>query len=334
VNGTCDSCDSDDQPVPKSSIDRPKPFSQQPRQHREAARGVGHQRALGEFEHDLGRVHPGLAHDALVTVGGAGVVQGRGRDIHRQLQPQPGAVPVALPAAGLGQHAFGQFVEQVIAFEHRHEMLRQDHPAVAAAPARERFDPDHPAVAQLHLRLEPRHDVAAGQGGADGFGGDLAGRVFLHVGRGFAQAAQGRGQFGFGQRLGHRVEHAQAAGAGHGLHGMQQGRVERADHQHRARQVALGEVVDEFDPVHARHVQVDHDHVRRLRHRLQQAQRAGAVGGLEGAGDAQFRQQAQRHAALEAVVFDHQDAQCRYGHQFPGRATQPQADRVGRVRRL
>ena len=64
-----------------------------------------------------------------------------------------------------------------------------------------------------------------------------------------------------------------------------------------------------------------------------------AVAGFVQAGDAEFGEQAQGHAALEAVVFDYQDAQGRQRHAIPRLRTRRQTESrerasSGRERRL
>jgi hypothetical protein len=76
-------------------------------------------------------------------------------------------------------------------------------------------------------------------------------------------------------------------------------------------------MTDELDPVHAGHVEVGDHHVGEIGGRLQQHQGRFAVRRLAAAHDADLGQQAQGHAALEAVVFHHHDAQLGEPHPFP-----------------
>jgi hypothetical protein len=121
-------------------------------------------------------------------------------------------------------------------------------------------------------------------------------------------------QLGDRQRFLDAAEHVQAVGAGHGLHGIDQRRVERAHQGDPARQLSLRDVADELDAVHAWHVEVDQDDVRRLPQAFEHGQRFRALGRFVHVGDGQFCQQAQCHPALEAVVLDHHDVQRGQGH--------------------
>jgi hypothetical protein len=278
----------------------------QAREHAEPARGIGHHQAFGDFQHHVGRIHAQFLHQALVMVGGSRVVQRRRRYVHRQAQAHAGGVPLPLPLAGLHQHRLGQRLGQPMAFDHRDEMPRQHHVAIRAPPTRQRLDADRLAVAELDLRLEPRHQFAGGERGAHVLAADLDRLVFPGLGLALLVLGQHRLQLVAGQRLLHAAEHEQAVGAGHGLHGVEQRRIERADQRHRARQPALGDMADEFDAVHARHVEVDEDHVRRLRLAFQQCERGSAVGRFQRILDAAFGEQAQGNPALEAVILHHQ----------------------------
>ena len=79
---------------------------------------------------------------------------------------------------------------------------------------------------------------------------------------------------------------------------------------------SLRDMADELDAIHAGHVQVDQDHVGRMRLLFQHGQRGGAIGGFQRVLDPEFGQQPQRHAALEPVVFHDHHVQGRQGHPF------------------
>jgi hypothetical protein len=248
-----------------------------------------------------------VLHHLLVVVGGGRIGEGRRRHVDRQVQGQALLVPAPLPQAGLLEHHVGQALRQALALDQRHELHRPHDVAVAATPARQRLDRHHLAVAELHLRLEPRQHLAVQQRGADVVELDLDRLVVVLLLQPHLIGGEHRAQLVRGQRLLDDAEHAQAVGAAHGLHGVEQRRIERAHQRHAARQPALGDMADELDAVHAGHVQVHQHHVRRLRQALQQFQRAEAVGGFVRGFDPEFGQQPQRHAALEAVVLDHHD---------------------------
>jgi hypothetical protein len=188
-----------------------------------------------------------------------------------------------------------------------------DHLAVVL-PARERFHADHLAVDELRLRLEPRHDLAFVQGTAQV--GDLDVHVFvlLHVVQVLFVAREQFLELLDAQGLFDGAQHVQPVGARHHLHGVEQGRIQRADQGDRAREAALGHVADELDAIHAGHVEVDQDHVGRGAHRLQHGERRGAVGRFQHLADAEVREQPQRHPALEAVVLHHHHTQCGQAH--------------------
>src|SRR5690606_2395611 len=242
------------------------------------------------------------------------IVQRRGAHVDGDVQAQSVAIPAAFPAAGLLEHAVGEVLGIALALEQRHEMAGPYHLAVAAAQARQRLDRHHPAVAELDLGLEPGDELAAQHRRAHLVQGDVDRFVVvmeLQAGVvGFEQRLQLLG----GERLLDAAEHAHAVGAGHGLHGIEHRRIERADQGDGTRQPALRHVADELDPVHARHVQVHQEDIGRLRQLPQYLQRRCAVGGLEAGPDPRFRQQAQRHPALEPVVLHDHHPQVRQAH--------------------
>jgi hypothetical protein len=260
--------------------------------------------------------------DLLVAVGGRLVVQGRGRNVDRQIQAQAVVLPAAFPRAGLFEDRVGEVGGQAVGFEQADEVMRADHLPVAALPARERFDADDLAVGEFGLRLEPRDDFALveaapqlGQVDEDRFV-DRVGLQALFITRehGF--------EFLDAQRLLDAPEHVKAIGARHHLHGVEQRRIQRTDQRHAARQPPLRNVADELDAVHAGHVQVDEHDVGRHAAVFEQRQRRHAVGRFLHLPDAQFSQQPQRQPALEPVVFHHHDPQRGQAHRDVPRKVQ------------
>ena len=286
----------------------------QARQQAQPARGIGHHRTLGDLQDHVLGLDAVAFDDRLVAVGCGGIGQRHRGHVDRQLQVHAGMVPLLLPAATGIQHAVGEHVGQAFALQHRHEQLRAHHAAIGTLPARQRLHPDHLAVAEFHLRLEPRHDLARVQCLGQRLHAELGVAVVLLVAGMVADLRQHVLELVPGQRLLHAAQHAQAIGAGHGLHGVQQGRVQRAHHHHGARQPLLRDVADAFDAVHARHVQVHQHHVRRRFLLAQHVQRVQSVRPFEHALDAEFGKQAQRDPALEAVVLHHHDLQTRQAH--------------------
>ena len=69
-------------------------------------------------------------------------------------------MPTLQPLAALFQHAVSEQVGITLTFQYRYKQHRADHAAIGAFPACQGFNPHHLAVAELHLRLEPRHDLA------------------------------------------------------------------------------------------------------------------------------------------------------------------------------
>ena len=193
-------------------------------------------------------------------------------------------------------------------------MVRPHQAAVGTLPARQRLHPDHLAVGELHLRLEPGGDLAVAQRLGERLHPELGHRIVRFLAGVLVEAVERRFQLVAGQRLLDAAEHAQAIGAGHGLHGVEQGRIQRADHHHRARQPLLRDVADAFDAVHARHVQVHQHHVGRRRLLPQHLQRMQAVGAFQHLVHAEFGKQAHRDPALEAVILHHHHLQFLQGH--------------------
>jgi hypothetical protein len=198
--------------------------------------------------------------------------------------------------------------------EQRHEHGRRHHAAVRQAPARQRLDADDLAVAEFHLRLEVRKDLAALQ---------RIERLFeRHVdlaaaaGAGVLELVQRehRRQLARRQRLVDAAEHAQARRARHHLHRVQQRGFHRADDGDRTGEALLRDDADELDAVHARHVEVDEDDVGLFGQRAQHLEGLEAVGGLVQRREPEIREQAQSQLALEAVVLDQQHAHSDQAH--------------------
>ena len=115
--------------------------------------------------------------------------------------------------------------------------------------------------------------------------------------------ADGLQQPARGERLADRAEHLEAEPAGGRLGRAQDAVVQAARDDDRRAGAALGDVAQELDAVHARHVEVADDDVR-ARVGAEQRERAVAVGGLQQPADAEVGEHLQRRPALELVVLD------------------------------
>ena len=105
------------------------------------------------------------------------------------------------------------------------------------------------------------------------------------------------------QRLAHRAQDLQPVGARGRLRGPQHPVVQPAGNHDRGIEAALGDVAQELDAVHARHVEVDDDDVG-FRLPGQQRERALTILGLQQAAGTEVGEDLQHRATLELVILD------------------------------
>jgi len=210
------------------------------------------------------------------------------------------------PMAGTHEHALGEGVDQALALEHGNEAHRTD-PVAVMAPARERFDADDVPCLDLDLGLEERLEFIVAQTFAQGIEADLDIR-FGHEGIfDLVVGAERFRELGGGQRFFDYAEHAQTVGPRHALYGVEQRGIERAGERDRARELARGDMTDEFDTVHFRQVEIDQHDVMWRRGLLEGGQSRLPVIGFAQTREPEFLEQAQCHAALKVVVFHDHD---------------------------
>ena len=130
----------DDQPVPKSSIDSPTPSAAQRVEDLGGAIGVGHDRALGELELERRRRDAVRAQAARDVVGQAAVEQAARGDVHRDAQVQAAVAPLADLGERLVEDVHRQRVHEAGVLGVPDEARRQHEPALGMAPAHERLD--------------------------------------------------------------------------------------------------------------------------------------------------------------------------------------------------
>ena len=257
-------------------------------------------------------------------IGNARVRQLFPGQVDRDVQVEPRVAPRPAIARALGQDRPGELADLRVVFQQAQEGIRQDDPVARMPPPGQCFRTLDATGAQFDLGLVERLELVRAQSRQDlvqGKGRRSRPRAFgIRLGPP-VQGDQFR-QLLLREGFLDRAQQAHAVRRAHRLDGVEQGPVQAAGDDQRGADARLPEAPDERQAVHAGHVDVGDDDVEGVLQFPGDLHGGAAILGLVHARGAQVLEHLHEHAALELVVFGHQEAKFARGHPMGSRRVQ------------